>query len=96
MELANDIIADVKANPPAENIEGSSDWGFLLSFWAYPVGDAHAVLGYYHMQTGLRPGAGATKARNHFAKAAIHYLKAADSFAKDDEKHPYESGICFR
>jgi stress-induced-phosphoprotein 1 len=92
VKSANEIIADVKANPPAPHITGPANWGALLSFWAYPAADAHAVLGYYHMQTGLREQINVVEARKHFAEAANHYLKSAVTFPKDDEKHPCESG----
>jgi hypothetical protein len=45
------------------------------------------------MQTALRAGINANEARKHFAEAAKHYLKSAETFAKDDEKHPCESGL---
>ena len=90
MNLANDIIADAKANPPSPDLTGPPHWGPLMSFWAYPVGDAHGVLGYYHMQSAQRPGIKTKDAQNHFAKSAMHYLRSAESFAKDDEKRPCE------
>jgi tetratricopeptide (TPR) repeat protein len=96
VKLANEIIADVKANPPAPDIKGPANWGALLSFWAYPAADAHAVLGYYHMQAGLRQETNVAEARKHFAEAANHYLKSAGTFPKDDEKHPCESGCRLR
>jgi len=96
VNLANDIIADAKANPPSPDLTGPPHWGPLMSFWAYPVGDAHGVLGYYHMQTAQRPGIKTKDAQNHFAKSAMHYLRSAESFAKDDEKRPFFLSIAVK
>jgi hypothetical protein len=88
-ELAREVIAEARANPPSPNAQPAYDWGFLLSFWTYPIAEALAVLGYYHMQTGLRFGIEEDEARKHFTEAAKNYLESAETFPYDDEKHPY-------
>jgi len=91
-EVARELIAEARADPPPPpNLTAPSEWGGWWSFWAYPIAEALAVLGYYHMQTGLRMGTDANEARNHFTEAAKHYLESADTFPQDDEKHSCES-----
>jgi hypothetical protein len=48
------------------------------------------MLRYYHLETGKLPTTEAKKAQKHFTESAKYYLLAAESFAKDDEKHIYE------
>jgi len=88
VELAREIIADAKANPPSTD-GPPYDPGFLLSFWDYPTGEALAVIGFYHMQTALQTVNDANEAQRHFSEAAKYYIESAEAFPQDDEKHPY-------
>jgi hypothetical protein len=75
VKLVKEIIPEVKANLPLLDIIGLTNWGALLSFWAYPAVDTHTILGYYHMQTGLWDNINVVEAQKHFADAANHHLK---------------------
>lgn len=43
-ELAHEIIADVRANPPPANPVPPLDPGTMQSFWIYPEGEALAYV----------------------------------------------------
>ena len=45
-ELAREVIAEARANPPSPNAQPAYDWGFLLSFWTYPIAEALAYVVY--------------------------------------------------
>ncbi|KAJ7707342.1 hypothetical protein B0H17DRAFT_918085 [Mycena rosella] len=60
------------------------DPGFISSFYIYPRGQAYAMKGFsYNKRAGLK------RDRELSRKAAMEYLKAADSFPQDDEYHSW-------
>ncbi|KAJ6545090.1 hypothetical protein DFH09DRAFT_1040591 [Mycena vulgaris] len=60
--------------------------GAASSFYMYPRASAYANKGfYYSKKVGLNPN----ENREYYRKAAIAYIKAADSFPEDDEQHPW-------
>ncbi|KAJ7471541.1 hypothetical protein B0H11DRAFT_2040437 [Mycena galericulata] len=62
------------------------DPGFVSSFYIYPRATAFANKGfYYNHQARLNPN----DSKELFRKAAVQYLKAADCFPQDDEKHAW-------
>ncbi|KAK7063882.1 TPR-region domain-containing protein [Favolaschia claudopus] len=94
-----DDITQIARNLKAETemSEGSPycalDTGFYASFWIYPIADALSVLGWYHMQLGLR-SVDATNSlesasRDDFFEAAKYYIQSAEKYPEDDEKHPH-------
>ncbi|KAH7907788.1 hypothetical protein BJ138DRAFT_1182187 [Hygrophoropsis aurantiaca] len=91
------LVADVAAAGPvptyqSEVVTPENDPGFISAFWYFPQGDGLSCIGYYHMQTGLeivRAKGDKALAREHFTLAADYYMKSAEAFPLDDEKHPY-------
>ncbi|KAJ7707341.1 hypothetical protein B0H17DRAFT_1191857 [Mycena rosella] len=62
------------------------DPGFVSSFYTYPRALAYAMKGLcYNKKAALIT----TNTRELHRKAALAYIKAADSFPQDDEKHPW-------
>jgi len=82
LQLAHDIIAEIKANPPESG--NTYDQGFINSFWDNALGDAYSILGYHHLQSGEIPSVKTNKAQKHFNEAAKYYIQAAEAFPKDD------------
>ncbi|KAJ7750192.1 hypothetical protein B0H16DRAFT_1887816 [Mycena metata] len=90
-DLAEELKAETEASPRTP--ESYVDPGFYGSFWVYPVAEALSIIGWYHMQLGLRrvdkkqdfdPEADAD-----FLKSSEYYIQAAEKYPTDDEKHPY-------
>ncbi|KIK02047.1 hypothetical protein K443DRAFT_6459 [Laccaria amethystina LaAM-08-1] len=85
-ELARQLVFETDAHPP---IRSEADgYGFLLSFWMYPKGEALSILGWYHMQRAQQAEQADDKLY-HFAESVSYYIQAAEMFPEDDEYHPY-------
>ncbi|KAJ7707357.1 hypothetical protein B0H17DRAFT_1000430 [Mycena rosella] len=81
--------SDLLISEVGEELHSSQDpidFTMLGSFHLYPRGSAYAMKGFcYKVKAGLN----SNDAGNFHRKAAAVYVKAADSFPQDDEKHPW-------
>lgn len=88
-EESNQLLAEMET-APAVSPPGPIDPGFFLSFYLYPKGEAHSMIGFYHNQMAsacARRNEEPETVKDHYRKAAEAYLRAADVFPQDDEKH---------
>lgn len=85
-EQARQLVLETDAHPPVP-LEADG-YGFLLSFWMYPKGEALSILGWHHMQTAQQAEEADDKL-HHFTESASCYIQAAEMFPEDDEYHPY-------
>lgn len=72
-----DIALRTRDNEPV-------DPGFISSFIAYPAGLAHAMLGFYHVQS-ARYASDPIEKMFSFVKAAGEYSSASSKYPEDDE-----------
>ncbi|KAJ7757786.1 hypothetical protein DFH07DRAFT_819307 [Mycena maculata] len=62
------------------------DPGFISSFYVYPRGAGFSMRGMYYNRKAM---ASPNDKRELHRKSALEYLKAAECFPQDDEKHPW-------
>ncbi|KAJ7109814.1 hypothetical protein C8R44DRAFT_263484 [Mycena epipterygia] len=89
-DLARELKAETEASirPP----DWALDPGFFASFWIYPIAEALSILGWYHMQLGLKcidQEDFNDQAVIDFSKSSQYYVQAAEKYPEDDEHHPY-------
>ncbi|KAF9041899.1 hypothetical protein BDZ89DRAFT_1128597 [Hymenopellis radicata] len=80
---ARDLIKDIDAGDTSQESVGSL-WAYHKNCW----GNAHAALGYYHVQQ-LSHITSASESKDHLRTAGKFYLKAADGYATDDQSHTW-------
>ncbi|KAI0374550.1 hypothetical protein BV20DRAFT_977181 [Pilatotrama ljubarskyi] len=85
---AQDLI-DELASAPEEPVDESL-YPFHLGFIRYPLAQAHSLRGFCHRQTAKHirlAGGPASEVADHLKTATEAYLRAADIYPADDEKH---------
>jgi len=87
LEEAHNVLRELElAVPPSQGY----DPGFISSFYIYPKGQAHAMIGFYHFQMARRCSRlkeSTDVVKDHLSKAGKAYLTAADIYPEDDEHH---------
>lgn len=82
-EEAEDLLKETEiASRTRDNVP--VDPGFISSFTVYPNGVAHAILGFYHVQS-ARYASGPLERMFSFVKAAGEYTQASNKYPEDDE-----------
>jgi len=93
-EAAHNILQERElAVPPLQVYDPS----VILSFYVYPKGQAHAMIGFYHDEMArqcLRLKESTDVVLDQVSKAAKAYLTAADISFEDDEHHIYALYKC--
>ncbi|KIJ67012.1 hypothetical protein HYDPIDRAFT_26421 [Hydnomerulius pinastri MD-312] len=84
-EEATDLLKETTDNPRSPS-DPSVDPGFISSFYIYPAGEAHAMIGFYHAEMG-KYGDSPPEVFEHFVRAGEEYGEAALKYPPDDEKH---------
>lgn len=100
VELAREIIADAKANPPPMN-GPPLDPGSLMSFWNYPIGEALAYVWHMsswicrksdepHSVIGFYHMRTAMQTMNNDNEAQRHFSEAAKHYIESADMFPQD------
>ncbi|KAF9041911.1 hypothetical protein BDZ89DRAFT_1034726 [Hymenopellis radicata] len=81
---AQDLIKDIDAGDTSQESIGSL-WAYHKNCW----GNAHAALGYYHVQQLAFTHTTASGRKDQLRTAGKFYLKATDGYATDDQSHTW-------
>jgi len=91
-DLHQQAMEATKAVVPI-SVTGPVGPGFVSSFYLFPVGEAHATIGWYHGQMAQKSLPDVEASIGHRHSAAESYLIAADVFPEDDERHVWFLGV---
>lgn len=83
-EEAEDLLKETDIAVQTRDTNEPVDPGFISSFIVYPCGLAHALLGFYHVQS-ARYASDPLEKMFSFVKAAGEYTRASSKYAEDDE-----------
>ncbi|KAG1843800.1 hypothetical protein DFJ58DRAFT_731469 [Suillus subalutaceus] len=87
-EEAEDLIKETDIAVQTRDNSEPVDPGFISSFIVYPRGLAHALLGFYHVQS-ARYSSDPVERMFSFVKAAGEYTRASSKYAEDDESRAW-------
>lgn len=86
-EEAEDLVKETEIAVRTRDGE-PVDPGFISSFTVYPNGLAHAILGFYHVQS-ARYASNPMERMFSFVAAAGEYTQASNRYPEDDELHAW-------
>ncbi|KAG1724346.1 hypothetical protein EDB19DRAFT_1858604 [Suillus lakei] len=87
-EEAEDLLKEIEIGSSQNPRKEQVDPGAVSSFYIYPAGIAHSMIGFYHVQTALYDNDPLT-CMFSFMRGAQAYMKAAGKYPEDDELHAW-------